>query len=408
MVFRACFLMRFTMKAVAIIPAGGSGRRAAASIAKQYLLLQGLPVLVHTLRVFQNAEAVSGIVLVVPADDVEFVRTRMVEKYGLAKVARVVAGGRERQDSVACGLRAVSPDSDIVMVHDAVRPFVTGEMIDRVLTAAAECGAASLGIPAKDTIKETTEDGIVHRTLPRGNLWQTQTPQAFSYDLLCRAHAAAKEDRYYGTDDASLVERIGEKVRMIAGSGENMKITTPEDVKMAESFLKAITGKQVRHRSGLGYDSHRFAKDRKLILGGVDIPFDRGLAGHSDADALLHAVCDALLGMAGAGDIGRHFPDSDPEFKNISSLILLERVAEIVESKGVSIENLDATVVLEKPRLAPYAQAMTANIARVLKIPEKAVNIKAKTNEGMGFTGRGEGIAVWAVACGAERIADGE
>lgn len=395
------------MKTVAIIPAGGSGKRVGASIAKQYLLLHALPVLVRTLRVFQKAEVISDIIVVVPVDDVASVRKQVVEKYNLTKVAAVVAGGRERQDSVACGLRAVAAACDIVMVHDAVRPFVTENMIHRVAAAAAGCGAASLGVLAKDTIKETTEDGIVQRTLPRRNLWQTQTPQAFSYDLLLRAYEAAEKDHYYGTDDASLVERIGAKVQMIAGSDENMKITTPEDMKMAESFLKAATGEQVRSRTGLGYDSHRLAKDRKLILGGVEIPFDRGLAGHSDADALLHAVCDALLGMAGAGDIGRHFPDTDPSFKDISSLILLERVGRMVEAKGMSIQNIDATVVLERPRLAPYAQAMAANIAAALNIPETAVNIKTKTNEGMGFAGRGEGIAVWAVACGAERIANG-
>lgn len=395
------------MKTVAIIPAGGSGKRVGASIAKQYLLLHALPVLVRTLRVFQKAEVISDIIVVVPVDDVASVRKQVVEKYNLTKVVAVVAGGRERQDSVACGLRAVAAACDIVMVHDAVRPFVTENMIHRVAAAAAGCGAASLGVLAKDTIKETTEDGIVQRTLPRRNLWQTQTPQAFSYDLLLRAYEAAEKDHYYGTDDASLVERIGAKVQMIAGSDENMKITTPEDMKMAESFLKAATGEQVRSRTGLGYDSHRLAKDRKLILGGVEIPFDRGLAGHSDADALLHAVCDALLGMAGAGDIGRHFPDTDPSFKDISSLILLERVGRMVEAKGMSIQNIDATVVLERPRLAPYAQAMAANIAAALNIPETAVNIKAKTNEGMGFAGRGEGIAVWAVACGAERIANG-
>lgn len=396
------------MKTVAIIPAGGSGKRVGASIPKQYLLLHAVPVLVRTLRVFQKAETISDIIVVVPGDDVASIRRQVVEQYNLTKVAAVVAGGRERQDSVACGLRAVTAACDIVMVHDAVRPFVTEDMIIRVAAAAAGCGAASLGVLAKDTIKETTGDGIVKATLPRCNLWQTQTPQAFSYDLLLRAYEAAEKDHYYGTDDASLVERIGAKVQMIAGSDENMKITTPGDVKMAESFLKAAAGKQDRPRTGLGYDSHRFAKDRKLMLGGVDIPFDQGLAGHSDADALLHAVCDALLGMAGAGDIGRHFPDTDPVFKDISSLVLLERVAAIVESRGVSIQNIDATVVLERPRLAPYAQAMAANIARVLKIPETAVNIKAKTNEGMGFMGRGEGIAVWAVACGAERIADGK
>ena len=396
------------MKTVAIIPAGGSGKRVGASVAKQYLLLHALPVLVRTLRVFQKAEAISDIIVVVPGDDVASVRKQVVEKYGLTKVAAVVAGGGQRQDSVACGLRAVAAACDIVMVHDSVRPFVTEDMIIRFLAAAAGCGAASLGVLAKDTIKETIEDGVVKRTLPRGNLWQTQTPQAFSYELLLAAHRAAEKDHYYGTDDASLVERIGAKVQMIAGSDENMKITTPEDIKMAEALLTVARGGRVCHRSGLGYDSHRFEKDRRLVLGGVEIPFDLGLAGHSDADALLHAVCDALLGMAGAGDIGRHFPDNDPAFKNISSLVLLERVGRIVGSRGMNIMNIDATVLLEKPRLAPYAQAMAANIARVLEIPETAVNIKAKTNEGMGFTGRGEGIAVWATACGVERITDGE
>jgi 2-C-methyl-D-erythritol 2,4-cyclodiphosphate synthase len=171
--------------------------------------------------------------------------------------------------------------------------------------------------------------------------------------------------------------------------------------------MKEKRKEQMICRSGLGYDSHRFAQDRKLILGGVEIPFDRGLAGHSDADALLHAVCDALLGMAGAGDIGRHFPDTDEAYKNISSLILLERVKQIIEATGVSIHNIDATVMMEKPKLAPYAKTMAANIARTLNIPETVVNIKAKTNEGMGFVGRGEGIAVLAVADGMERIVNG-
>jgi len=210
-----------------------------------------------------------------------------------------------------------------------------------------------------------------------------------------------------GDDDASLVERMAVNVRMIAGSHENMKITTPEDLMMAEALMKEKTEEQTRNRSGLGYDSHRFIADRKLILGGVELPYDKGLHGHSDADALTHAVCDALLGMAGAGDIGRHFPDNDEAYKNISSLVLLERVRQIIETKGMSINNIDVTVMMEKPKLAPYAAAMAANIARTLNISETAVNIKAKTNEGMGFVGRGEGVAVMAIANGLERIKHG-
>lgn len=395
------------MKIVAIIPAGGLGKRLGGDIAKQYLCLNSLPVLVHTIRVFQKSDVISEVVLVVPQDDIASVRKQIVEKYGLTKVSTIVAGGHERQDSVRNGLRAIAMKCDVVMVHDGVRPFVTGEMIARVAAAAADTGAASIGVKAKDTIKETTDENRVTGTLPRHNLWQTQTPQAFQYELLCKAYEAAAGDNFYGTDDASLVERLGAEVRMIAGSYENIKITTPEDLMMAEALMKEKRKEQMICRSGLGYDSHRFAQDRKLILGGVEIPFDRGLAGHSDADALLHAVCDALLGMAGAGDIGRHFPDTDEAYKNISSLILLERVKQIIEAKGVSIHNIDVTVMMEKPKLAPYAKTMAANIARTLNIPETVVNIKAKTNEGMGFVGRGEGIAVLAVANGVERIVNG-
>ena len=395
------------MKTVAIIPAGGAGKRLGLDVAKQYIPLDSLPVLVHTIRVFQITDVVSAIVLVVPNEDVASVQKNIVEKYSLTKVMTVVAGGRERQDSVQNGLKAVPETCDIVIVHDGVRPFVTRDMITRVVAAAAQCGAASIGVPAKDTIKETTDENIVTRTLRRQNLWQTQTPQAFQYDILCRAYAAAQTDHFYGTDDASLVERMGVNVRMVAGSYENIKITTPEDLLIAEALMENKKKEKMVSRSGLGYDSHRFSPDRRLILGGVEIPFDRGLQGHSDADALLHAVCDALLGMAGAGDIGRHFPDTDEAYKNISSLVLLERVRQVITAKGLSINSIDVTVMMEKPKLAPYAEAMAANIARTLHIPETAVNIKAKTNEGMGFVGRGEGVAVLAVASGVERIKNG-
>jgi 2-C-methyl-D-erythritol 4-phosphate cytidylyltransferase/2-C-methyl-D-erythritol 2,4-cyclodiphosphate synthase len=407
MIFRARFIIGFIMKTVAIIPAGGAGKRLGLEVAKQYLLLDSLPVLVHTLNAFQMTEIVSAVVLVVPKEDEASVQKQIVEKYGLTKVISVVAGGRERQDSVRNGLQSVSGTFDVVIVHDGVRPFVTPELIRRVVAAAAECGAASIGVPAKDTIKETTDDQIVSATLRRQNLWQTQTPQAFRYDILCRAYGEAHRDHFYGTDDASLVERTGVKVRMVTGSHENIKITTPEDLLMAEALMVNKRKEKMTVRNGLGYDSHRFSPDRKLILGGVEIPFDRGLQGHSDADVVLHAVCDALLGMAGAGDIGRHFPDTDEAYKNISSLILLEKVAEVIRAKGLNINNVDITIMMEKPKLAPYAGAMASNIARTLHIPETAVNIKAKTNEGMGFVGREEGVAVLAIATGVERMKNG-
>lgn len=394
------------MKTIAVIAAGGFGKRLGTDISKQYLSLSGLPVVVRTLRVFENAAAVSEIMLVVPQSDMEFVREKIVDKYGVRKVRAVVAGGAERQDSVGNALAALDGPCDVVVVHDAVRPFVSVRMIDKVIEEALITGAASIGVAAKDTIKKTDDELLVKTTVPRSNLWITQTPQAFRYDLLVGAHARAKEEGFYGTDDASLVERLGLPVRMVAGSYENIKITTPEDLKIAEALIgETVTAKTI-FRSGIGYDSHRFVPDRKLILGGVEIPSAKGLAGHSDADALLHAVCDALLGMAGAGDIGRHFPDDDDAYRGVSSLLLLERVGEIIARNGLTVGNIDVTVITQLPKLAPYAEEMKANIARVLKIPASSVSIKAKTNEGMGFVGRGEGLAVLAVAGGMEIIAD--
>jgi 2-C-methyl-D-erythritol 4-phosphate cytidylyltransferase / 2-C-methyl-D-erythritol 2,4-cyclodiphosphate synthase len=286
-----------------------------------------------------------------------------------------------------------------------VRPFVTEELIKQVVDSAKAMGAVTTGVKAKDTIKEVKEDNMVWVTIPRQNLWLTQTPQAFDFEFLKKAYQTAYNENFYGTDDASLVERLGKEVKMIEGSYENIKITTNEDMLMADALIKKKN--KVGFRSGFGYDSHRFDAGRKLVLGGVEIPFDKGLYGHSDADALIHAICDALLGAAGAGDIGRHFPDNDPEYKNISSVILLERVNKIIKAKGIDINNIDATVVMEQPKLAPYAAKMVSNIARVLKITKDCINIKAKTNEGMGFTGRNEGIAVFATVAVTERKNDG-
>jgi len=391
------------MRTVAIIPAGGVGKRLGSSIAKQYLLLDGVPVLVRTLKIFQQAKVIDEIVLVVPEDDLISARKQLVNKYDLTKVTAIVAGGNERQDSVRNGLSTIVDKCDVVVIHDGVRPLLTEEMLNQVVAAAKSDGASSIGVKVKDTVKQTTDDNLVAATLPRNNLWLTQTPQAFAFDVLQRAYDAAASDKFYGTDDASLVERIGVKVKMIAGSYENIKITTPDDLIIAEAFIKNKAGTSMNTRSGFGYDSHRFAAGRKLILGGVEIAFDYGLQGHSDADALIHAIGDALLGASGCGDIGRHFPDSDQAYKDISSIIILERVKKIIGAKGFLINNIDATVVMENPKLAPYAASMVANIARTLEISEAAVNVKAKTNEGMGFTGRNEGVAVFATACVTER-----
>jgi 2-C-methyl-D-erythritol 4-phosphate cytidylyltransferase/2-C-methyl-D-erythritol 2,4-cyclodiphosphate synthase len=390
------------MRTVAIIPAGGVGKRLKAQKAKQYLLLDSVPVLVHALKVFQRAKVINEVILVLPRDDIASSR-QLINNYGLTKLSAVVAGGKERQDSVRNGLAAISRKCDVVVIHDAVRPFVTAGLIKQVVTAAKTTGAASAGVKAKDTIKETKKDNLVSATIPRQNLWLTQTPQAFKLELLKKAYIAAYRDKYYGTDDASLVERIGAKVKLIQGSYENIKITTPEDLILAKALMKKKTGSKMNIRSGFGYDSHRFAYGRKLILGGVEIPFGKGLQGHSDADALLHAVCDALLGAAGCGDIGRHFPDKDHAYKDIASIVFLERVKKIIEAKQFSVINIDATVIMEMPKLTPYAAQMVSNIARALDITETSVNIKAKTNEGMGFVGQDEGVAVFAIVTIIER-----
>lgn len=384
------------MKTVAIIPAGGAGRRLKSNIPKQYLLLDSSPVLVHTLNAFQESELIDEIILALPAEDITHVWQNLIEKNRLVKVKNVVVGGNQRQDSVNNCLLSIKEECDIVVVHDAVRPFVTAELIRKIVETSVIVGAAVAGVKVIDTIKEIQNDNKVRSTIPRENIWIAQTPQAFKYDLLKEAYRLAYEQKFYGTDDASLVERMGREVTMVESSYQNIKITTNEDMSVAEALIKKKN--KTGYRTGFGYDSHKLVHERKLVLGGVQIPFDKGLKGHSDADALVHAICDALLGAAGAGDIGRHFPDTNPEYKDVSSMILLERVKDLIGLKGFFINNIDATLVLEAPKLAPHADEMVANIARVLKISKDKVNIKAKTNEGMGFIGRNEGVAVFAVA----------
>jgi 2-C-methyl-D-erythritol 4-phosphate cytidylyltransferase / 2-C-methyl-D-erythritol 2,4-cyclodiphosphate synthase len=390
------------MRTIAIIPAGGAGKRLKEKKAKQYLFLDDLPVLIHALKVFQKAKIINEIILIIPKDDIASSK-QMINKYALTKVSEIIAGGRERQDSVKNGLAAIKGKCDLVVIHDAVRPFVTEKMIEDVIETARKTGAASIGVKAKDTIKETKKDNLVKSTIPRENIWLTQTPQAFRYEILKKAYQVAYAKKFYGTDDALLVERVGKKVRMIEGSYENIKITTQEDMMIADTIIKKKMGRKTNIQSGFGYDSHKFAMGRKFILGGVVVPYYKGLQGHSDADALLHAICDALLGAAGCGDIGMHFPDNDPTYKDISSIILLEKVKTIIVEKRFSINNIDATIIIEMPKLAPYIAQMVYNISHVLDISETDVNIKAKTNEGMGFIGRGEGVAVLAIATGMSR-----
>ncbi len=386
------------MKVSVIIPAGGSGSRIKSKKAKQYLSLDQIPILIHTLIVFERMKMINEMILVVPEKDLFYVQKELLPPYKLSKIKSVVAGGKERQDSVKNGLNEISNKTDIVVIHDAVRPFIHEKIISAVVSEAKITGAATAGVMSKDTIKIIKRNNLIAETIPRDNVWLTQTPQAFKYKILKKAYEKAHKDKYHATDDASLLERIGQKVKMVEGSYENIKITTPEDIIIAKALMKNKQDTKSYLRAGLGYDSHRFVTRRKFILGGVEIPSKKGLAGHSDADALIHAICDALLGAAGLPDIGRQFPDQDPKYKNISSLILLKKVKKMLVDNKYTVVNIDATVILEKPKISAYSEKMVSNIAEVLSVSKKNVSVKAKTNEGMGYIGKSEGIAVFAIA----------
>ncbi len=309
----------------------------------------------------------------------------------------VCLGGETRQESVANALKALESDIDFVAVHDGARPFVTRELIEKTLAAAARSGAALPGLFAKETM-HVVRGGEVVSTPDRAELFAAQTPQIFRKELLLRAYAAAERDGVTATDDCMLVSRVftpGERCEAVSGDENNIKLTTPRDIPAAERISSEIGAG--RMRVGCGYDVHRLVPDRRLVLGGVNIPFEKGLLGHSDADVLLHAVIDALLGAAGERDIGFHFPDSDEAYRGVSSLVLLEKTRVILRDKGYAVGNVDATVVCQAPRLSGHIGAMRENIAKALGIRAADVNIKGKTEEGLGFTGSGEGISAHAV-----------
>jgi 2-C-methyl-D-erythritol 4-phosphate cytidylyltransferase/2-C-methyl-D-erythritol 2,4-cyclodiphosphate synthase len=340
--------------------------------------------------------AVNELIVALPADIASSPPPYLRET---AKPLRVVAGGPRRQDSVLNAFGVVDQRCDIVVVHDGARPFVGAALISRIIAAAAEHGAALAALPSRDTAKRATTTAgraVVAETLPRDTIFLAQTPQAFRRHVL---HAALASDAtgLDATDESQLVERTGHAVRIVEGEPSNIKITRPEDLSAAETYARhgapARTG-----RAGLGYDLHRLVDGRPLILGGVTIPFEKGLQGHSDADVLCHAITDAILGAACAGDIGRHFPDSDPRWKGVSSLDLLKRAAGIIEADGLEVGNVDASLVAERPKLAPYIETMRAKIADVLGVSIDRVSIKAKTNEGVDAIGRGEAMAAHAVA----------
>jgi 2-C-methyl-D-erythritol 4-phosphate cytidylyltransferase / 2-C-methyl-D-erythritol 2,4-cyclodiphosphate synthase len=381
---------------VAIIPAAGSGKRLGGQIPKQFLEIAGQPILVHTLQRFLDCTDIGAIVIALPA---ELVAEYQALEPPHHKPVRYVSGGAERSDSIFNALQAVADlTPEIVAVHDAVRPFVTPAQISAVIARARVTGAAILALPAVDTIKEV-EAGLIVRTLDRRRIYRAQTPQAFRYDLLVQANTAARAAGLASsaaTDDAFLAEQLGIPVAIVEGSPNNIKITTPEDLIFAERLF-AEMNPQSTFRIGLGNDIHRLVAGRKLILGGVEIPYEKGLLGHSDADSLSHAITDAILGAAGLGDIGTHFSDQDPCWQGADSQMFLRHAYELAQQRGYRIANIDATIQTEMPKLKPHIPAMRARLCATLDLDESQLNLKAKTNEKLDAIGQGEAIAAQAI-----------
>jgi len=383
------------MQVAAIIAAGGRGVRFGADRPKQFLDIGGRSILELSVAALAASDRIQEIVVALPKD--HFDAGAKALRQAIGRPISVVAGGVRRQDSVANAFAKASKAVDIVLIHDAARPFVTRDVIDRAINGAERHGAAIAAIAARDTVKQAGDasaDGarLIRATIPRDSVFLAQTPQAFRRDILSRALAEGKD--VDATDEAMLVERLGMPVHVVEGDVRNVKITTPEDLAAA----KAAAFQTSLIRIGNGYDLHRLVSGRPLILAGVTIPFELGLDGHSDADIVCHAVTDAILGAAGAGDIGRLFPDTDPRWKGANSIALLEAAVARVHDAGYRVSNVDVTVIAQKPKLVPYLDQMRTNLAAALGVDPSAVSVKGKTNEGVDSMGRGESMACHAVA----------
>jgi len=387
----------------AIIVAGGKGERLGRDGGKQLAHIAGEPVLSHTLRVFEACDPIDAIVVVTDPGRVAEYRSVAVDPVGSGKVVAVVPGGLSRSDSVRSGLSAAPDLTSVFVVHDGARPLVTPATIAgaiEMLERDDGCAGVVVGHPSYDTLKQVDDLDVVVATPDRATIWSAQTPQVFRAQTLRDAYERAAHTGWTGTDDASFVEHAGGRVRVFAGPRDNVKITVPEDLRVAEALLQAREGRAGMDslRVGTGYDVHAFTDGRALVLGGVTIPYERGLAGHSDADVLVHALMDAIVGALREGDIGRLFPDTDPRYSGASSVGLLREVAALMRERGFRLVDADTVLVLEEPRIAPYRESMRMEIARALDVDVERVGVKATTTEGLGFAGRKEGVAVHAVA----------
>lgn len=385
------------MRNAAIIVAAGRGRRAAkaGALPKQYLPLGGQMVLTRSLAAFVNHPEIDAVLPVIHADDLALF-AQSVATLNSPKLMNPVTGGESRQQTVVAGLEALASHRvKHVLIHDAARPFVSARIIAEAISALSAHRACLTALPLSDTLK-SEKNGLVERTISRDGLWRAQTPQAFHFSAILDAHrSAAAQGLNDFTDDAAIAEWHGIDVALSPGSERNIKLTNAEDFHLAEQFLKQNVGE---FRNGTGFDVHAFEPGDAVILCGVEIPHNRKLKGHSDADVGLHALTDALLGAVGLGDIGHHFPPSDARWKDADSSRFLIHAAKLLARKDARIVNVDVTLICENPKIGPYREAMRARVAQILALDIDRVSIKATTTEGLGFTGRAEGIAAMASA----------
>lgn len=392
--------MGATFELAILVVAAGRGSRAGSGVPKQYRLLGGKPLLARTLSTFLKAAPQARVLPVIHPDDLEAYRKALayLDKADLARLLPPSHGGETRQDSVRLGLEALAQQGqpEIVLIHDGARPFSSADLIARAGMAARTHGAAVPGLELTDTVKQIDSSGRIVATPPREALRSVQTPQAFAFDLILAAHRKAAQAGQNGlTDDAAIAEWAGHHVHVFEGEPENMKITSAEDFSRAEAkLLRELPDVRI----GQGFDVHAFGSGDHVWLGGVKIAHDQALLGHSDADVLGHAITDAILGAIGDGDIGSHFPPSDPQWRGAASSIFLEAAMKKLRERGGMLAHIDATLICERPKIGPHREAIRARIAEIAGISIDRVALKATTSERLGFTGREEGIAALAIA----------
>lgn len=383
-----------TNETAVLIVAAGRGHRAGGGIPKQYRKLAGMSVLRHTIGRFQAWGAKGGIRCVIHPDDIDLYTDAVA---GIEHLLDPVYGGATRQESVLNGLRSFQEAApDRILIHDAARPFVAPDVISAVDAAIDARTGAIAACPLVDTLKRDAGDGCVGATLSRDGLWAAQTPQGFSFETILQAHEKALADGIAVTDDAAIAEGAGIPVRLVESGRDNVKLTTEADFSEAERRMSPDLFPEVR--TGHGYDVHAFEPGNGLILGGIDIPYDRRLKGHSDADVALHTITDALYGALADGDIGHHFPPTDPQWKGAASDVFLRHAGDLVRARQGRITAIDLTIICEAPKIGPHRDRMRKRIAEILDIGLERISVKATTTERLGFTGRSEGIAATATA----------